>query len=61
MTNGKKYGGDTIFYPSGVIMSTIECKDDKKHGFFRKYLEDGSLFFEAEFALDSLVSAMRLH
>jgi antitoxin component YwqK of YwqJK toxin-antitoxin module len=53
--NGKRQKSDTVFYESGAIEMITDYKDDKKHGYTRKYNEDGKLFFEALWENDKFI------
>ncbi len=52
---GLKQRGDTIWYASGKIQFTVPFVDNHKHGYLRKWDEDGKLVFESRYDMDSLV------
>ncbi|MCO6484403.1 MAG: hypothetical protein J5I41_01370 [Saprospiraceae bacterium] len=52
---GIKEGGDTMFDASGRPRFVLSYKGGKKHGFLRKWSDDGSLLYEARFDMDTLV------
>lgn len=52
---GQKHGGDTIFYESGTPQMVITFNHGLKDGFLRKWGEDGTLIFEAKYAMEKLV------
>lgn len=48
--NGKPFTGTSqSFYPNGQMASSIEYRQGKKHGLYRKWYEDGLLSFESEY------------
>ena len=51
---GLQQGGDTLFYPTGKPQFIVTFKDGKKDGLLQKWTPEGSLSFEAVYALDSL-------
>ena len=53
--NGLKTSADSIFYEGGQLQMLMNFKEGKKDGYLRKYNEDGSLVFEAKYAMDTLV------
>ncbi|MBK6664567.1 MAG: hypothetical protein IPG48_00045 [Saprospiraceae bacterium] len=53
--DGLRNGGDTIYYEDGKLKYVSEFKNDIKNGYLRKWGEDGSLIYEAKFAMDTLV------
>ncbi|MCC7506628.1 MAG: hypothetical protein IT259_15090, partial [Saprospiraceae bacterium] len=53
--NGKKEGGDSLFYENGRLEFAVEYHPEKKHGYMRKWGPDGKLVIEAKYNLDSLV------
>ncbi|MEO5907079.1 MAG: hypothetical protein ABIQ11_10155 [Saprospiraceae bacterium] len=52
---GQKHGGDTIFYESGVPQFLVTFNHGLKDGYVRKWGEDGSLIYEAKYAMEKLV------
>lgn len=52
---GQKHGGDTIFYESGAPQMVITFNHGLKDGYLRKWGEDGTLIFEAKYAMEKLV------
>ncbi|MEI6411950.1 MAG: hypothetical protein WCR52_21340 [Bacteroidota bacterium] len=54
--NGVQEGGDTLFYPDGKPQFIVQFKGGKKDGALQKWTEDGVLFFEAIYQMDSLKS-----
>jgi antitoxin component YwqK of YwqJK toxin-antitoxin module len=54
--NGVLEGGDTLFYPNGKSQFIVQFKNGKKDGPLQKWTEDGNLFFEAVYQMDSLKS-----
>ncbi len=52
---GKREFGDTLFYPDGKIQFTTDFKEDKKHGYLRKWDQNGEVFFEAKYDMDKLI------
>jgi hypothetical protein len=52
---GKRENGDTVFYPDGKIQFTTDFKEDMKHGYLRKWDENGEIFFEAKYDMDKLI------
>lgn len=53
--DGKREFGDTLFYPDGSIEFTTDFKNNKKHGYLRKWNKNGDIFFEAKYDMDKLV------
>lgn len=52
---GKRHGGDTVFYENGKPQFALQYEDGLKNGYLRKWSEIGTLIFEARYEKDSLV------
>lgn len=52
---GQKHGGDTIFYESGAPQMVVTFNHGQKDGYLRKWSENGTLIFEAKYAMEKLV------
>ncbi len=52
---GQIHGGDTIFYESGATQMVVTFNHGLKDGYVRKWGEDGTLIFEAKYAMEKLV------
>ena len=52
---GTIHGGDTTFYETGAPEMLLNFDHGIKHGYVRKWLEDGTLIYEAKYAHDTLV------
>lgn len=53
--NGLKNGGDTVFYENGQPEFALSYKDEKRHGYLRKWSPEGELIYEAKFENDQVV------
>ena len=52
---GEKQFGDTLWYDTGELQFTVEFKDSKKNGYFRKWSKEGETVIEAIYNQDTLV------
>jgi antitoxin component YwqK of YwqJK toxin-antitoxin module len=52
---GTIHGGDTTFYESGAPEMLLNFDHGVKHGYVRKWLEDGTMIYEARYSHDTLV------
>ena len=53
--DGKKQGGDTLWYEDGKIQFTSAFKEGKLQGYLRKWAPSGEQIYEAKYDLDTLL------
>lgn len=56
---GLKQGGDSTFYQNGKLQMVVHFEAGKKHGYLRRWSEEGEMAYEARFENDSLVEVKR--
>lgn len=56
---GEKQRGDTIWYDTGEPQFTVDYKDSKKNGYFRKWSREGAIVIEAVYDQDTLVKVAK--
>ncbi len=52
---GQQTSGDTLWYENNQIQFAVTFKENKKHGYLRKWDTTGVLIFESKYVMDTLV------